>query len=303
MKNILQTIVKYTIWAFIFAASSYVYAVGTWNEPTGTPPADNVDAPINTGTDSQTKDGFLWVSGLGSNAGGFFATNVGIGVSSSTDPDDLGLTLVVGGNVGAEQYCDENGENCVTAASIYNAVNGSDDGLTCPSTPTKTTMGPGPRETAYLVNSWYTPPGGGISYSYDSAGTNMREGYASFTIPASTLTACQTEIGCVIKEKVYKKTAVSGASPAQYTDKLYKIKTYSYIQASSGTTQTWTSSYGTGVNGNTASTNIITPITYLYLRDDAVVANVINEQSVGWWSSYDNTAGYGREIYICTYSE
>lgn len=45
-----------------------VYVHGAWNEPTQSAPSGNTDAPINVGSDAQTKGGDLIVNGLGADA-------------------------------------------------------------------------------------------------------------------------------------------------------------------------------------------------------------------------------------------
>lgn len=51
-----------------FAGYSYLNAATTWTAPVGTPPANNVDAPINVGASNQIKNGSLGVNGLSINA-------------------------------------------------------------------------------------------------------------------------------------------------------------------------------------------------------------------------------------------
>jgi hypothetical protein len=149
MKNITQTLTKYTIWAFIFAATSYVYAVGTWEEPAGAGGQNNTDAPINVGpigqnksgnfgaasfcdetgancmsastivntsATSQTKLGAFTTTGFRSLDDAYFATD--ISVATVADPTGLGLVGLFNGNVGASQYCDSSGANCKSIASV-----------------------------------------------------------------------------------------------------------------------------------------------------------------------------------------
>jgi hypothetical protein len=153
MKNITQSIIKYTIWAFIFIGATSAYAVGTWTDATWAPPTSNTDTPINTGTTAQnktgsigatqycdsaganclpitsivstssatqTKTGFLWSAGFGSSAGGYFATTLGVG--TSTDPATKSLSALFNGNIGANSYCDRNGADCVTPAQLSSIV-------------------------------------------------------------------------------------------------------------------------------------------------------------------------------------
>jgi hypothetical protein len=117
MKNI-QTIIKYGIWAVIFASFSYAIATSQpWNEPECAPPGCNAPEPINASSTTQTKEGILWTGGFGSNAGGYFATT--LGVATSTDPSSKSLKALFGGNIGATEYCDEYGNNCLDTEKTY----------------------------------------------------------------------------------------------------------------------------------------------------------------------------------------
>ncbi len=77
-----------------------------WTVPPSNPPSGNIAAPVNTSNISQIKNGALGVLSL----------------NAATTLDGSGN--VVGGIVRAEnqmranQYCDANGENCITTASI-----------------------------------------------------------------------------------------------------------------------------------------------------------------------------------------
>jgi hypothetical protein len=125
--------------AVVLATASSVFAV--WSDPTDVPPNANTAAPLNTGATTQTKTGGLWAASMGtdngfcigvdcitawSEAGGsstwstngshvyYNGGNVGIG---DTTPDGS-LKLDVEGQVGATQYCDQNGANCTAAAAL-----------------------------------------------------------------------------------------------------------------------------------------------------------------------------------------
>ena len=122
MKKITQTVVTFILWAFIFVGASYTYAA--WSEPSCVNPAlCNVSAPINEGSASQTKEGFLWAVGIGSTAGGYFTTT--LGVATSSNPAIYGLKALIGGKVGADQYCNATGTSCFTATTINNLINNS----------------------------------------------------------------------------------------------------------------------------------------------------------------------------------
>lgn len=99
----------------ILAGADYL---GAWTAPAAVPPASNVTAPVNVGAVSQIKLG-----GLGVNALDVAGGAVVRGTASTTD-----LDLRVPGRVGAREYCDENGQNCVTTAG--GGLGGGDDTIT-----------------------------------------------------------------------------------------------------------------------------------------------------------------------------
>jgi hypothetical protein len=99
----------------ILSGVSLVSAAGVWNNPKSTPPKDNVDAPINVGTIAQDKAGVLRVTGFRSFFDAIIDTKLQVG-TTATMPSNL--KLLVDGKVGAEAYCDRQGNNCVTSSGI-----------------------------------------------------------------------------------------------------------------------------------------------------------------------------------------
>ncbi len=83
-----------------------------WTEPALDPPNGNIGAPINTSSVPQVKGGSLGLTG---------DLAVGSKAMIGTSTIASNLTTHVGGNVGAAAYCDENGENCKTAAELGGA--------------------------------------------------------------------------------------------------------------------------------------------------------------------------------------
>lgn len=58
MKTILTPVKQISVLATALSLALIAsYAYGSWSDPSGTPPANNVDAPINVGPDSQSKTG------------------------------------------------------------------------------------------------------------------------------------------------------------------------------------------------------------------------------------------------------
>lgn len=90
---------------FIIGSVSLSYAA--WSAPTAPPPNGNVAAPINVSASSQDKLGVLTVGGLG-----VFGPTLITSAGGYTLPSTLNLG--VNGKIGAKQYCDEKGNNCVS---------------------------------------------------------------------------------------------------------------------------------------------------------------------------------------------
>lgn len=113
MKNFLNKTILLFVGVAIATVISYVSA-GTWSNPTASQqivngvPSGNVDAPVNVGTSTQDKDGMLTVVGFKSWKPAAIFDDFYDGYVMPSN-----LTLAVNGPVGAKEYCDENGENCI----------------------------------------------------------------------------------------------------------------------------------------------------------------------------------------------
>ncbi len=101
---------------FILVTTSYLNA---WTGPTNNPPEGNTYAPINISNFDQTKSGIL-------NVVGFKSWGSVVVASSTLDNYSMPLNLLLGvsGNVGARQYCDDLGQNCVTPPLASSANGG-----------------------------------------------------------------------------------------------------------------------------------------------------------------------------------
>ena len=91
------------------------YAYAAWSPPGAAqnpPPSGNIDAPVNVGAGSQTKQGDLSSNNFFSAPLGFFGS-AGIGLV----PVPPSLKLGVAGNTGADAYCDRSGGNCISAGT------------------------------------------------------------------------------------------------------------------------------------------------------------------------------------------
>jgi hypothetical protein len=103
-KNIIKTTALYL---GVFIMSLLVgYLAFAWTEPGDLPPADNVDAPLNIGTDDQAKSGSLGVNAVGRDVGfvvddGGSATKGFVGIGTWTP----GYKLDVAGQANAAELC------------------------------------------------------------------------------------------------------------------------------------------------------------------------------------------------------
>ncbi len=94
----------------------YTNAASTWKPAPANPPSNNVQPPVNVSNVSQAKDGVLGVGGLAVFGSSVF-TGIGTFSKDTTYTAPAGKTnflLGVNGAVGAAEYCDQFGTNCVT---------------------------------------------------------------------------------------------------------------------------------------------------------------------------------------------
>jgi hypothetical protein len=115
MKGSKQIFIGLLTLVILLSGISLAGASSAWKNPTATPPGNNIDAPINVGTDTQDKAGALRVTGFRSFFDAIFDTKVEVGTTGNIPS---ALNLLVHGKVGAGAYCDENGQNCVTSTGI-----------------------------------------------------------------------------------------------------------------------------------------------------------------------------------------
>jgi hypothetical protein len=101
--------------AIILAGITLADAAGVWKNPKVAPPGENVDAPVNVGAIAQDKAGVLRVTGFRSFFDAIIDTKLQVG-TTATMPSNL--KLLTDGKVGAEAYCDRQGNNCVTSSGI-----------------------------------------------------------------------------------------------------------------------------------------------------------------------------------------
>ena len=75
MKNYTQSLKVIALSLMLSFGISFIYAA-TWIGPTAPPPGGNIDAPINTSSTAQYKNGSLGLGGLFSGYGGASFNNV-----------------------------------------------------------------------------------------------------------------------------------------------------------------------------------------------------------------------------------
>jgi hypothetical protein len=80
--------------------------VKAWTDPIAVPPGGNTPAPINVGSVQQNKQGMLSLGGLGVFGPGLVTPTAGYLLPPK-------LIFGVNGSLGAKEYCDEKGQNCV----------------------------------------------------------------------------------------------------------------------------------------------------------------------------------------------
>lgn len=111
-QKIIQTIKIVLAVAVLTIGTTYALAVD-WTAPLVQPPGcpnntPGCDVPINVSANPQIKAGGLGIGGLFSTVG---KTVIGHGTAAPTIVDSLKLRIF--GKVGAEAYCDQNGNNCI----------------------------------------------------------------------------------------------------------------------------------------------------------------------------------------------
>lgn len=292
-----------TMLALVLVSAQRISAVTTWSDPTEAPPGGSIVSPVTIGVSSSTVqivNGKLSMDTLGVFGSAFIEGFLAVGTTSGPSTDELGL--VVDGNVGATQYCDVDGNNCYEPSDVVSMLTDTDDGVVCPTSPNYSSMNRGPMDT------YFNQPQYGEFGYYGASSLGSTLGYTAsenrwdiVTMPAS----CKTDGGCIIRQKIYKKYTDPVMGSGWYEDRLYAVRDIEYRQEVSPTgasaEQLWVSSYraGGGVkNGDTTTSNVIKPFSYLYLRDDANVE--AGETDNDKFSAYDYTRSYGFEIYFCS---
>ncbi len=110
-------IVLGTVFIGFLLVGKYVQAI-----PTETPPQGNRDYPINLSDEYQIKEGAL-ILNTGDSAGGIspaqigfklFQGKMGVGVGIGNNAVSPNLNVEVAGKIGASQYCNRDGSNCIS---------------------------------------------------------------------------------------------------------------------------------------------------------------------------------------------
>lgn len=265
----LQTIIPSIILGLVIAIGA-TYAVA-WTGPTGTPPncptgSPGCDAPINVSANGQTKTGALILGAAGASTTlRTVAGKAAFGTSAAIPTNVLALFGGTAGRIGAMEYCDQAGENCLDPEIVYNYVYNIGDDLVCPSTP-----------------------------QFNSANNvTTRPGAVAIAMP----TSCKdVEQGCVVIQEYWnKKNGITKLAS--------KTRNSYYQDPGDSGARTWSSTYrtgGTAKNGdNSTKQNIIRNQAdgRIKLLDDYTGVEVTNSQ----WTAYDDSDSAGQKIFICTY--
>lgn len=116
MKNFTKHLTKHFISIvaslILFAGAPMLYA---WTSPSAFPPQENISGPITISTVGQNKEGVLGLGGLA-----VFGKTLLTEISGYALPTVVKPTMLLGvnGAIGAKEYCDENGTNCVTTLGV-----------------------------------------------------------------------------------------------------------------------------------------------------------------------------------------
>ena len=114
---------KILIVALVFFFGIQAICALAWSSPVSSPPTCNVgdpgcDPPLNISNVTQKKKGTLWINTVG-NPTGLIVQSGNVGIN--TTAVSVGLNLDVEGKVGAMEYCDKDGLNCIAAADLGGA--------------------------------------------------------------------------------------------------------------------------------------------------------------------------------------
>lgn len=110
-----------TLFIAVLFLTGYSFMGAAWTAPTGTPPANNTEAPITVSDTTQTKEGRLNLYSGGTTApvaATMFRTNGHI----------MGNIFISSNQMRSPLYCDEVGANCFDPSTIYKPV-----AVSCPS--------------------------------------------------------------------------------------------------------------------------------------------------------------------------
>lgn len=269
---------KFTVLLVAIMTLSGFVVAGAWTDAPANPPANNVAAPLNVGTDNQTKLGSLILN------------------ADTVSPDVFGLDVfgdsrIFGRLTSDTDVCIENDLQTICLSDLASSNNSY----------TLSTS-----ESCDLVYDSMTWQG-------ENIGVAGRTGYVSVELPDNCITDGTS--GCAIKQEVYKKKTSKDPTPVIHKV-LVNDFWQSATPSNDGTgASVWSSTYnrkGTRQNGNTTSTNIVPPIGgedvgYILIRDDRATMNntgvqkgsKYNEVDPKWVSMYDSMSGYAQKVYFC----
>lgn len=102
--KIVQNIKSVILALILVLGVGYVSAVGTWSNPTATPPGNNADTPLNVAFGNQIKQGTLWIKGYTNatttSTNGLIVENGRVGIKTTNPAAGLHLAGASGSNRG-----------------------------------------------------------------------------------------------------------------------------------------------------------------------------------------------------------
>lgn len=115
---------KKSFYTFSILTLALTFALGVnylhaaWVGPTEAPPGGNTPTPVNVGFVNQVKDAGLGLNALSVFGNSYFQETVGVRTVEISTGGEQDLTVDVEGAIGAQFYCDEDGNNCFVSSDV-----------------------------------------------------------------------------------------------------------------------------------------------------------------------------------------
>ncbi len=114
-KDLLRSLQMLLLVLVMLFGANNVY--GAWSEPPSSAPNPNAEAPINVSASGQIKAGGVTLNTSGAESG-LIVQKGNVVVGQTSDGISAAMKLFAYGNVGADKYCDRNGQNCHASSEI-----------------------------------------------------------------------------------------------------------------------------------------------------------------------------------------